>query len=91
MLGHGEQVSTVAFSKHDDGIVATGSWEHSIMIWDTQTAKAKQTLKGHTEVVNCVAFSPHQANVLASALGAETEVLISRETHELLQSRSKTF
>jgi len=42
----------------DGKTLASGSWDHSIRLWDGLTGKERQTLKGHTSSVYSVAFSP---------------------------------
>ena len=42
----------------DGKTLASGSWDHTIGLWDTKTGKHKGTLEGHTAGVHSVAFSP---------------------------------
>ena len=44
--GHTGWVGTVAFSK--DGLLASGSADHTMRIWDPATGECKQTLTGHS-------------------------------------------
>ena len=46
-------------------IVASGSNDRTVRIWDTATGTARGTLKGHSSSVNAVAFSP-DGQLLAS-------------------------
>ena len=57
LKGHTSMVVSVAFSP-DGKILASGSWDKSIKLWDVATGKNTATLKGHTGWVNSVAFSP---------------------------------
>ncbi len=50
-------VNTVAYSP-DGSMLATGSYDNTIKIWDTWNGTVVRTLKGHTLEVNAVSFSP---------------------------------
>jgi WD40 repeat protein len=47
----------VAFSP-DDKILATGSVDGTVKLWDAKRGEELATLKGHKSWVNCVAFTP---------------------------------
>jgi WD40 repeat protein len=72
-LGHTRMVLRCAFSS--DGattrLLATASEDGTAKIWDMQTGKVLQTLKGHGDVVWDVAFSP-DGKLLATAGADET-------------------
>ena len=55
--GHRDNVLAVAFSP-DGRILASGSRDRTIRLWNTDTGKRLQTLGEHTDGVTCVAFSP---------------------------------
>src|SRR6059058_438720 len=63
--GHTNFVYSVAFSPNGE-VLATGSFDNTIKLWDFKTGKEKFTLKGHTNAIYCVAFSPN-GELLASA------------------------
>ncbi|SCO92739.1 related to WD40-repeat protein (notchless protein) [Fusarium oxysporum] len=54
--GHTDQVTSVAFSK-DGNHIASGSYDHTVKIWDVATGEEEGTLKGHTDSVSSVVFS----------------------------------
>ena len=65
LTGHKDLVSSVAYSP-DGSTIATGSWDHTIQLWDGLTGKEKKTLMGPIGEVSSVAFSP-DGLALASA------------------------
>ena len=58
------RVVSIAFSP-DGNIIATGSEDKTVHLWDTQTGKQKNTLSGHTDTVVALTFSP-DGNTIAT-------------------------
>jgi len=54
--GHNYTVAVVEFSP-DNTLIATGSWDSSIKLWDSQTGTLLRTLYGHLFPVFDIAFS----------------------------------
>ena len=67
---HNQQVYSVAFSP-DGKMLASGSGDTTINLWQVETGKLSHTLAdGHTLPIRCVAFSP-DGKLIAS--GGEDE------------------
>ena len=62
--GHTNQVSSVAFSL-DGTILASGSYDGTIKLWDMATQQNIGTFEGHTDAVSSVTFSA-DGTILAS-------------------------
>ncbi|MEW4488784.1 protein kinase [Thalassoglobus sp. JC818] len=60
-------VASASFSP-DGTLVATGSWDNSVKIWNTSTGHVVEKLQGgHDSYVNSVRFSPDGLQVLTSS------------------------
>ena len=55
--GHTASVLSVDFSSNGD-LLASGSQDHTIKLWDVATGRELHTLRGHTDNVWTIAFSP---------------------------------
>ena len=79
----------MAFSQNEDGLLASGSIDGTILLWDVTTRTTTATLKGHTEVVSSVSFSP-DGTILASGSLDDTILLwdIATENATLLEGHT---
>ena len=72
LLGHTDQVMSVAFSP-DGKLLASGSWDSTIILWGVASGQKVHTLTGHNKVTS-VAFSP-DGKLLASGSWDSTIIL----------------
>jgi len=63
---HEGEISALAFSPHNPNILASGSWNHTVNIWDLSSFKIIKTLEKHDSKISAVAFSPND-NILATS------------------------
>lgn len=62
---HKDDVRTVEFSP-DDRLLATGSADRSVIVWDVASARALRVMNAHENYINDVSWSP-DGEILASA------------------------
>ena len=82
--GHESGVWSVAFHPYAP-LMATGSGDHEIKLWDTNLCQCVATLVGHTSYVSSVAFHPN-GNILVSGSHDNTMKLWDITTGECLST-----
>ena len=61
---------TVAWSKA--GLIASGSADYTVKIWNSSTGECLNTLEGHSGRVRCVHFNPTNSSQLVSGSNDKT-------------------
>jgi serine/threonine protein kinase len=84
LTNHTEIVYSIGFSP-DGKIMASGSKDQTIILWDTENFQSIRSLYGHSDVVRSVAFSP-DGTILASGSWDRTVRLWNTETWELIRT-----
>src|SRR5690349_6336392 len=64
LAGHKEMIRSLAFDPQGE-ILASGSTDETVKLWETRSGKLLRTLQGHKSSASCLAFTP-QYGVLAS-------------------------
>ncbi|MGD1807400.1 protein kinase domain-containing protein [Dapis sp. BLCC M126] len=82
LIGHQKWVCSVAFN-NDDKIVASGSEDETIKLWEVDSSREILTIRGHSGYVNSVTFSP-DGKILASGSDDKTIRLWEVKTGKLL-------
>ncbi|KAI4115384.1 MAG: hypothetical protein LQ345_004003 [Seirophora villosa] len=66
--GHGDAINALAFNPASEYLVATGSADKTIGLWDLRSLKAKlHSLTGHVDSVTSLAWHPFEETILGSA------------------------
>jgi sugar lactone lactonase YvrE len=81
----GGGVLSVSFSP-DGRLLASGSYDSTVKLWDVVAGKELRALTGHTTLVNSVAFSPDGKLLASSGAGEGTVRIWDVATGELVRT-----
>ncbi|XWK86570.1 MAG: serine/threonine-protein kinase [Phormidium sp.] len=87
LKGHTGKVKSVAFHSHSPNILASGSSDRKIKLWNLQKRQEIHTIVGHNGAVNALAFSS-DGQILASGSADKTVKLWHPETGEQITTLS---
>jgi WD40 repeat protein len=80
---------SVAFSPDGDRIIS-GSWDHSVRVWDGKTGEQLRELKGHTDTVNSVTFSPDGDRIISGSWDHSVRVWDAKTGEQLRELKGHT-
>lgn len=84
LSGHDKAVDSLAFSP-DSKLIASGSTDTTVKLWDSATGKCIYTFRGHDDCVDSVAFS-NDSKLIASGSRDNTAKLWDTTTGEYLRT-----
>src|SRR5262245_8231878 len=63
--GHSQAVNALAWSP-DGALIASSSWDGTIQVWESATAKKLLTYSGHAQFPNSVSWSPDGTRLVST-------------------------
>src|SRR3989339_268110 len=84
LQGHSGDIFSMSFSP-DNRLIASGSHDNTVKIWDIESRECLYTLRGHSHLIYSVAFSP-DGKMVASGSFDKTVKLWNVETGEEIRT-----
>lgn len=66
LKGHGDYISCMAYSP-DGNIIASGSHDQTVRLWDVKTGEHIRTLTGHQDDITFLSFSPDGSTLISGS------------------------
>ncbi|XP_045625374.1 periodic tryptophan protein 1 homolog [Procambarus clarkii] len=63
-VGHQQPVLSLAWNKHAEHVLASGSVDQTVILWDLQHGSVAQHIKSFTDKVQSLSWHPNEASVL---------------------------
>jgi WD40 repeat protein len=87
--GHDDCIFSVAVSP-DNALLASGSSDATVRIWNTQTGNELACLRGHRDGVNSVAFSPDGKRIVSGSDDKTVRIWNTHSHQQELQMKGHT-
>ena len=89
LTGHTGDVTKVAFSP-DGKQVISGSWDNAIRVWNVETGKQTDTVKGRPAVVTSVAFSANGKQIVIAGSNNSLRIWSAKSGERTLMLQGHT-
>ncbi len=74
LKGHSQNISSIAFST-DGKTLASGSWDHTVKLWDAQSGELKQTIEEPGYTINAVTYRPDGKALVIGMYDAKESII----------------
>jgi len=88
LMGHTDSVLSLAWNKNVKKILASGSADCSVLLWDMSQGRCVHSLKHHKDKVQSISWHPVEAQSLLTASFDKTAVVVDCGSPEVFKSWS---